>query len=40
MAFTLLVGRQAAAVFAFVVAAGGPAAVLLSLDVDVGMFGP
>ena len=37
---SLFVGRQAAAVFAFVIVADGAAAALLNLNVDVGMFGP
>jgi hypothetical protein len=44
MGFTPFVGRQSAAVFAFVIVivivAGAAAAVLLNLCVDVGMFGP
>jgi hypothetical protein len=44
MGFTPFVGRQSAAVFAFVIVivivAGSAAAVLLNLCFDVGMFGP
>ena len=40
MLLILFVDHHAAAVFAFVIAAGGVAAVLLYRYVDVGAFGP